>query len=69
VTLTRGLRWSELQRKMAGGEVLRRRQVGCSWADGYRRAPMFWSPWITPGVTCEGAQGVKMDQRPPAAMN
>jgi hypothetical protein len=28
VMLTIGLRWPELQRKMAGGEVLRRRRVG-----------------------------------------
>jgi hypothetical protein len=67
--LTEGFNRSERQRKVTGGEVLQRRRVGFSWAGGYRRAPMSWSPWITSGVACEGVQGVKMDQRTPAAMN
>jgi hypothetical protein len=65
----RGLGLGQNARMMTGGEVLRRRRIGFSWVGGYRRPPMFWSPWITSGAACEGVQGVKMDQRTPAAMN
>jgi hypothetical protein len=50
----RGLGLGQNTRMMTGGEVLRRRRVGFSRAGGYRRPPMFWSPWITSGATCEG---------------
>jgi hypothetical protein len=44
VMLTRGLRWLELQRKMAGGEVLRRRRVGVHGEGCCRGSLGSWSP-------------------------
>jgi hypothetical protein len=67
--LTRGLRWPELQRKMAGGEILRRRRVGCSWAGGYRWAPRSWTAPITSGDSYEGGKGVKRDRETSAVTN
>jgi hypothetical protein len=65
----RGLGLGQNARMMTGGVVLRRRRVGFSRAGGYRRAPTFWSPWITSGVACEGAKGVSLTCGLPAATN
>jgi hypothetical protein len=67
--LTRGLRWPELQRKMAGGEILRRRRVGVRGDGCCRGSPGSWSPWIDAWRSCEGARGIREVRGSPVARN
>jgi hypothetical protein len=67
--LTRGSRWPELQRKMAGGEILWRRRVGVRGEGCCRGSPGSWSPLIDAWRSCEGARGIREVRRLLAAKN
>jgi hypothetical protein len=67
--LTRGLRWPELQRKMAGGEILQRRRVGVRGEGCCRGSPGSWSPWIDTWRCYEGARGIREVRGSPAVRN
>jgi hypothetical protein len=69
VMLTRGSRWPELQRKMAGGEILQRRRVGVRGEGCCRGSPGSWSPWIDAWGSCKGAEWVNRACGPPVASN
>jgi hypothetical protein len=67
--LTRGSQWPELQRRMADGEVLRRRRFGVRGEECCRGFPGYWPPGIDARGSCEGARGIREVRGPPVTKN